>query len=176
MIALLRGINVSGQKKVIMAELRAMCEKMGFQKVKTYIQSGNIVFDTKETDTAKLATAIRNQILATFGYEVKVLVRSQAYFQEVLENNPFLTEAADIKCLYVAFLSAIPDPELVKKLEAIDYGSDAFRVIEDRLYLYYPNGAGRTKLTNNALERVLKIDATSRNWRSVNKIFELAEK
>jgi len=174
-ITLLRGINVSGQKKVKMAELRTMCEKMGYGGVKTYIQSGNIVFDTAEADCSKIAEDVRAQMLTTFGYEVKVMVRSQEYFEEVLENNPFFNDEVDMKLLHVTFLSGVPDSELVEKLEATDYGTDEFRIVKNRVYLYFPNGYGRIKLTNNVFERKLKLDATTRNWRSINKIYDLAK-
>jgi uncharacterized protein (DUF1697 family) len=173
-ITLLRGINVSGQKKVKMEELRAMCEQMGYEGVKTYIQSGNIVFDAIETNTSKIAEDLRAQMLSTFGHEVKVIVCSQDYFEEVLENNPFLNDAIDLKFLHVTFFSEVPDPELVEQLEAVDYGTDEFRIVQDRAYLYFPNGYGRTKLTNNLFEKKLKTDATTRNWRSINKIYDLA--
>lgn len=174
-IALLRGINVSGQKKVKMEDLRAMCEKMSFQKVQTYIQSGNVIFESQETNIATLEKAIHDQMQITFGYDVAVIVRTQAYFQKTIDNNPFLiaNKEADIKLLHVTFLGAIPPIELVQKLMATDYGTDEFQIIEDKAYLYFPNGYGCTKLTNNVFEQKLKTAATTRNWNTVLKLTEM---
>jgi uncharacterized protein (DUF1697 family) len=171
-IALLRGINVSGKRKIKMADLRAMCEKMGLQAVQTYIQSGNIIFEDSEEDTAVLEKSLRAEIETTFGFEVPVMVMTQAYLQQVAERNPFLqkNEELDTKLLHVTFLATEPLEDLVKVLKEKDYGTDEFEVIGNRVYLYFPNGYGRTKLTNAVFEKKLQVAATTRNWRTVGKL------
>lgn len=173
-IALLRGINVGGQKKIKMLDLRAMCGQMGLQEVQTYIQSGNIIFESSEEHTAVLEKDLKKQIQTTFGFDVPVMVLTQTYLQEVAENNPFLQKnpELDTKLLHVTFLSEKPDEDLVKALTEKDYGTDEFEVIGSRVYLYFPNGYGRTKLTNNIFEKKLQVAATTRNWRTIGKLQE----
>ena len=174
-IVLLRGINVSGQKKIKMADLRAMCVEMQFKNVQTYIQSGNIVLESSLTDTKELETEIHNQLLATFGFDVPVMVFEKTYWETVLDENPFLKadEAIDIKHLLVTFLDGIPNEEGLSKVAAIKSGVDQWQLIGDRIYLYCPNGYGKSKLTNTTLEQKLNVRATTRNWRSINKINDL---
>ncbi|CAA6820850.1 MAG: Unknown protein, partial [uncultured Aureispira sp.] len=171
-IALLRGINVGGQRKIKMADLRTMCEKIGLQEVQTYIQSGNIIFEHAEKDRSVLENALQAQIKITFGFEVPVLVITQAYLQEVAQKNPFLQQhpALDTKLLHVTFLAAEPAKDLVKALAEKDYGTDTFEVLENRVYLYVPNGYGRTKLTNSVFEKKLQVAATTRNWRTIGQL------
>lgn len=173
-IALLRGINVGGQKKIKMADLRAMCEKIGLQEVQTYIQSGNVIFKNSEENTSVLEKDLQNQIKTTFGFEVPVMVMTQAYLQEVAENNPFLklNKDLDTKLLHVTFLAEQPAENLIKVLAEKDYGTDEFEVIENRVYLYFPNGYGRTKLTNTVFEKKLQVAATTRNWRTTKKLLD----
>lgn len=171
-IALLRGINVSGKRKIKMIDLRAMCESMGLQDVQTYIQSGNIIFEHSEEDATVLETALKTQIEATFGFDVPVMLMPQAYLKEVVEGNPFLqkNETIDTKLLHVTFLAEQPEGDLVKALAEKDYGTDEFEIIGNRAYLYFPNGYGRTKLTNAVFEKKLQVAATTRNWRTINKL------
>lgn len=171
-IALLRGINVSGQKKVKMLDLRTMCEKMTFLNVQTYIQSGNIIFEYKDEPTEKIALSIHQQIEETFGYDVPVMVFTQSYLEEVVAKNPFLLTQpdGDPKQLHVTFLTAEPVIETIEELQQKDYGLDVFRIVADRIYLCLPNGYGRTKLTNNFFEKKLKLSATTRNWRTLHKL------
>lgn len=173
-IALLRGINVGGNRKIKMLDLRAMCENMGLQEVQTYIQSGNIIFESSEAATSVLEEALKAKIETTFGFDVPVMVMTQAYLKAVVENNPFLQQAADldIKFLHVTFLAAQPAEDLVKALAEKDYGTDEFQVIDNRVYLYFPNGYGRTKLTNTVFEKKLQVAATTRNWKTLGKLKE----
>lgn len=169
-IALLRGINVSGKNKLPMADLRALCEELGWQQVESYIQSGNLKFELEGAATAA-ATTLSQAIQEKFGYEVPVLVQSQAYFQAALQN-PFLEENPDldIKSLHVTFLEAAPAPEKRQALAAKDHKGDQWKIVEDRVYLHCPNGYGRTKLTNSYLEKTLGQTATTRNWKTLNKL------
>lgn len=176
-IILLRGINVGGKNKIKMADLKAMCVSMGYQNVQTYIQSGNIVLETTETNVVVIEEALKQQIKDTFGYDIAVLVRTPIYWANAIAENPFLIEMPEVetKLLHLTFLAAEPSSDLLTKLEAIDYGEDQFKVVADRMYLYFPNGYGRTKLTNTVVEKKLQVAATTRNWRTVNKLLDLAK-
>lgn len=168
-IALLRGINVSGKNKLPMADLRALCERLGWQQVQSYIQSGNLRFELDDPTGA--ATALHVAIKREFGYEVPVLVRTQAYFQKALQH-PFweLGDDLDVKALHVTFLENPPEANKIALLKTKDHQGDQFQVVHDKVYLHCPKGYGRTKLTNNYLEKKLGETATTRNWRTLNKL------
>lgn len=169
-IALLRGINVSGKNKLPMANLRALCEDLGWQKVQSYIQSGNLKFEW-EGEAIEAAANLSQAIQEKFGYEVPVLVYPQNYFQKALQN-PFLEEQAnlELKSLHVTLLEAAPTSEKIEALASKDHKGDQWKVVEDRVYLHCPNGYGRTKLTNSYLEKNLGQTATTRNWKTLNKL------
>ena len=175
-ISLLRGINVSGQKKILMAELRDMFGTLGFENVRSYLQSGNVIFDASETDTDLLSDRIEAGIKETFTFDVPTLVRDASYFKEVIANNPFQGQTVqDAKLPYVAFLDRVPQ-ENSKDLK-VPEGEAAHFILDERcIYINYPNGAGRSKLTTNFFERHLKVTATARNWRTVLALYEMTQK
>lgn len=175
-IALLRGINVSGKNLLKMVELKQLFIDIGSTEVVTYIQSGNIVFKVEETNRLKLEDQIYKAIKATFGYDIKVLVLTTNELSIAFNSNPFLnSQDEDITKLCVTFLSDSPNLEDVPKIEEIKSKSDDEFFIKDRLvYLKCPNGFGRTKLTNNLFERKLKVDATTRNWKTITKLIALS--
>lgn len=166
-IALLRGINVSGQRLIKMTELSRVFEAMGFAKVQTYIQSGNVLFASDEGEEA-LRERIERAIEAAFGFPVTVVLRTPAEMERMIAQCPFAAEAASQdKGLYVAALAETPTPERVERLRASYHGDDEWRIVGREVYLLYRQGAGVTKLTNAFLERQLGVAATSRNWRSI---------
>jgi uncharacterized protein (DUF1697 family) len=170
-LALLRGINVSGQKPIRMVELCSWMEDLGFASVATYIQTGNIVFNSPERSGKKLAQQIHEQIYKRSGFEVPVVMRTEAQMQSIGRNNPFQAKAEfEGKSVHVAFLSAKPKAEGLAKMAAIDSGDDRFESVGQELFLHFPHGAGRTKLWNSAMERKLGVDATGRNWKTVLKL------
>lgn len=172
-IAILRGINVSGQKKILMKELIRYLESLGFTNVQTYIQSGNVIFESEQEEGLKLL--IENKIKTIYGFDVPVQVHEVEYFVHVLENNPFLVNnEVDEKFLHVTFLGDAPDSKLVDVLEERDLGTDEFVINKREIYLYCPNGYGRTKLTNTFFERKLKVSATTRNWKTVTNLVALS--
>ncbi len=174
-IALLRGINVSGQKKIIMADLRVYLEELDFQDIKTYIQSGNIIFKSTDTSAKNLETLIKNKIQEKYGFEVPVLVLTPQELVKTLKNNPFLTDKEkESKAFYVIFLQDKPQPEYVEKLQEVDYSPEEIVFDDKIIYFYAAFGAGRTKLNNNFFENKLKVRATSRNWRTTTKLLEMA--
>ncbi|MGB0840550.1 MAG: DUF1697 domain-containing protein [Chitinophagales bacterium] len=173
-IAILRGINVSEKNKIKMAELRVSLASLGFSHLKTYIQSGNIVFQHQETPISALEQSIHQNIMDTFGYDVPVLVRTQTDWQTAFDNNPFLAEnpETDIKYLHVTFLGELPETEKITKTLAPENSTDAliFAPPATHVYVHCPNGYGRTKLNNGFFERKLKVRATTRNWKTVTKL------
>jgi len=174
-IALLRGINVSGKNKIKMVELKQLLINVGFSNVVTYIQSGNVVFSSEETNTSKIEKQIVTAIQGNFGFSIKTLVLEKMELINVFESNPFKENTNfDFKKICATFLEKIPNEEGKAKVFALA-DSDEQVVFKDKTaYLYCPNGFGRTKLTNNNIENKLKFSATSRNWNTVTKLVELS--
>jgi len=175
-IALLRGINVSGQKKILMKDLKLLLEKLGYEEVVTYIQSGNVVFNSAAGTTAKLEEEISMGIATEFGYEVPVVVRTRDQIATIIINNPYKDEELleTNKVGYVLF-KQIPKKELLTALNQQTFENEVFTVIDNCGYLVYYNGAGNARLNNNLIERKLKINATSRNHRTMMKLLALSE-
>jgi uncharacterized protein (DUF1697 family) len=176
-IAILRGINVTGQKMIKMADLKKMFQGLPFENVRTYIQSGNIVFDTKPDEDQKLGNLIQEAILKTFAFIVPVIVLEEKKLLHVQQHNPFLTgRSEDVTKLHVTFLDRIPDQALVEKLkDAAVFLPDEWIIKENVIYLFCPNGYGKTKLNNNYFENKLKITATTRNWKTVNELVTMVQ-
>jgi uncharacterized protein (DUF1697 family) len=174
-IALLRGINVNGQKKIEMGALREMMNDLGFKGVNTYIQSGNIVFKAKESDSKTFQINIKQQIENKFGHEVPVLVLSSKELTRIIERNPYHgDDAFDQKQLYYIVLFNKPDQERIAALNNESFDGERFVIIEDCIYLYCQNGYGNAKLNNNLLERKLKVTATTRNHRTMLRLLDMA--
>jgi uncharacterized protein (DUF1697 family) len=167
-IALLRGINVSGKNSIKMVDLTAMMTSLKFKNIKTYIQSGNIVFSDSSSDTQKLEAKIKATILKTFGHTVPVLVMEATVFAEVIKQNPYLKDTKSDKAFWhITLLSDTPEAEKVKLLHTGEYGSTAFKYLNKAIYLYTPEGYGNTKLSNTFIESKLKVNATTRNWKTM---------
>lgn len=174
-IALLRGVNVSGRKKIKMADLISHLAELNLQSVKTYIQSGNILFKSEESNQSILEQQIKDKIEEKYGFDVPVMVKLATDFQRVIENNPFAKdEANDIKCMHITFLGDLPTQEKTEHLACYNYPSEEYVLENKDIYLYAPNGYGRAKMTNNFFEKKLKVHATTRNWKTVNKLFVMA--
>lgn len=173
-IAILRGINVSGQKIIKMDVLKKQMEELNFKNVSTYIQSGNIIFETETSDKSVIAKQISGKIKQEYGFEVPVIVKNQADLAFALQNNPFIIKRNEhIDILHVTFLSGIPVPDHLRSIESVDYKPDEFFADRDIVYVCCPNGYGRTKLNNNFFESKLKLQATTRNWKTILKLYEL---
>jgi len=174
-IALLRGINVSGQKKIKMADLRSHLSDLGLSGVQTYIQSGNITFKSPAMPEEDLAATIRKKIMKAYGFEVPTLVISAATFQKIAAANPF-TEAAgtDPARMLITFLEKVPGAEATGVFAQMNFPNEHFQLIGKAVYLYCPNGYGRAKLNNNFIERKLNVPATTRNWKTVLKLLDMA--
>jgi len=175
--ALLRGINVSGHNTIKMEQLRGLCSQLGFERVETYLQSGNIVFQAVAKNPADLSKRICETILNSFGFDAHVIVRTSKEMEKVVANNPFLKEKnVDSSKLHVTFLSEGPQNSSLKRLEGLATSQDRFYPASREIYLYCPGGYGRTKLSNNAIEKVLSVTATTRNWRTTNMLLDMVSK
>ncbi|MFE9997639.1 DUF1697 domain-containing protein [Streptomyces avermitilis] len=173
--ALLRGINVGGNKKVPMAELRTLLQGLGYGGVATYLQSGNAVFTSGHGDEQSLAAEVGQAIEKHFGFTVDVLVRDHAYLKAVREACPFPAAELEAKQLHVTYFSGPVDAERFASLDQPAFLPEEFRLGDRALYLYAPDGLGRSKLAETlAKPRLLKgLIATSRNWNTVVKLEEL---
>lgn len=174
-IALLRGINVSGQKLIKMSELKTLFEKTGFQNVETYIQSGNVIFSTKETSTEKLSVKISSAIKKHFEFDVQVIVVTPEEIEDALKKNPFIKKKKDTDKLYTIFLSSIPPKSNVEKLDSANYLPEEFKIVGKHIYLFVPNGYGKAKLNNNLFENKLKVFGTARNLKTLNALIGLTK-
>ncbi|MEI7725715.1 MAG: DUF1697 domain-containing protein [Bacteroidota bacterium] len=175
-ISILRGINVSGYKLIKMNLLKEMFEHLGFENVKTYIQSGNVVFNCNSTETAILGNKIADEILNHFGFEVPVIVLGKDELKKVSAQNTFINERGeDIAKLHVTFLSAEPVVSLMEGIDNMAYLPDEFYLSEKAVYLFCPNGYGNTKLSNNFFENKLKVQATTRNWKTIIELVKMSE-
>ncbi|MFE7070224.1 DUF1697 domain-containing protein [Streptomyces sp. NPDC057620] len=173
--ALLRGINVGGSRKVPMAELRTLLEGLGHAGVRTYLQSGNAVFTSDHGDEDSLAEELAGALADHFGFTVEVLVRDHAYLRAVLDACPFPAAELEAKQLHVTYFSAPVDAERFVSVDRQTFLPEEFRLGDRVLYLYAPDGLGRSKLAESlAKPRVTKgIVATTRNWNTVVKLVEL---
>jgi uncharacterized protein (DUF1697 family) len=171
--AIVRGINVGGRKRVAMKDLQALFAELGADDVRTYIQSGNVVFRSSN-HPAELVQAITARIHDRLGLDVTVLVRTRNQLKTIVERNPFIAAKHDPTKLHVTFLARKPDPRRVDDLGRGSYEGDEFRVAGEEIYLHCPNGYGRTKLSNVFFERKLAVPATTRNWKTVEALAALA--
>jgi uncharacterized protein (DUF1697 family) len=176
-IAILRGINVSGQKKILMEDLRDLLKEMKLQDAKTYIQSGNIVFKSEgKLSNEKLAAKIESGIKKKFGFDVPVIVRSEAEWKKAMASNPFLKDKkANPERMYITFLSAAPEKKLADDLRSFSSQPDQFHIAGSEIFLHCPVSYGETKLSNNFFEKKLKVKATTRNWKTVNALLEMCK-
>jgi uncharacterized protein (DUF1697 family) len=175
-IALLRGINVSGHKLIKMTELKEMFQKAGFSNVTTYIQSGNVVFSAKEEDIFSIQAKIKTNILKTFGFDVDVQVLDVEKLNRITLNHSFLKENEDrIKFIYYTLLDEKPNEELVKELEQLEQTTEFFKITDEVIYCFYPNGVGRAKWHGTFFEKKLKVSSTTRNYNTMKKLTELSK-
>ncbi len=159
-----------------MEELKSLYEALELQNVHTYIQSGNVVFQSQNPDMAGLSKKIEASIEEHFGYFVSVVIRSKSELRFVLDHNPFLRERnEDITKLYVTFLSQTASQAALNELSSIADKYDELRALGKEIYLFCPHGYGRTKFSNKFFERKLKVPATTRNWKTVQRLYKIAD-
>lgn len=174
-VVLLRGINVGGNKRLKMGDLRDALEAAGIDDPRTLLQSGNVVVESN-ADTAALVDIVETTIQATFGFLSTVIVRTADEFRELLANHPFTAEQIeDGRFAHVGFCRDEPDRDGFEALQEAHEGPEEAKLVGRDLYVYYPDGSGRSKLTNSLIEKYLATPTTSRNWNTVEKIGGMLE-
>jgi uncharacterized protein (DUF1697 family) len=174
-ISLLRGINIGPHKRMKMEKLRSSCATVGLKQVKTFIQSGNLIFEAEKSSPAALSKKIEAQILGDFGFSVDVMSRTKDEMGKIIRDNPLLKEKnIDLSRLHVAFLSEVPAAAALRKLESLTLPPDRVRWVGKEVYFHFPNGVSGSSLWKHPLDRVLSVPVTMRNWNTVNKLYEMA--
>jgi uncharacterized protein (DUF1697 family) len=174
LVALLRGINVGGNKLVDMARLRIVLSDLGYSDVRTYLQSGNAVFSCQAKAVAGAATEVENAIAGEFGFDCRVVVRTAAELSAAMSADPLLHLLGNPSRHLIGFLSDPPRPEGVKGLTSQDFGVDQLRIIDQHLYLWCPNGITGSPFGKLNFDRLLGVAVTMRNWNTVTKLAALA--
>jgi uncharacterized protein (DUF1697 family) len=176
-ISMLRGVNVGGHNQIKMEALRALYESLGLRDVQTYVVSGNVVFRTKERNLVALAKRIEDAIEQGFGFRPAVIVRTTSELRGAIAKNPFAKRRGiDPGKLLVTFLADDPSADSRDKVLKIKADPEELFIDGRHVYIYFPNGMGRTKLSWAAIGKMLGTSATGRNWNSVIKLLEIAEK
>ncbi|WP_426431474.1 DUF1697 domain-containing protein [Winogradskyella sp. HB-48] len=171
-IVLIRGINVGGHRKVSMAELRDLLTKIGFSNVKTYIQSGNVIFKVTETNAKEIENSIQKLIIDHFGFEVSVMVRNRQQLQKIVYDCPFSEDKKIYS--YFGILSHYPKEDLVQKAYEKTYENEEYKIINDCIYFYSDKGYGNAKFNLNYFEKRLNVNATARNYKTILKLLSLS--
>jgi uncharacterized protein (DUF1697 family) len=175
-VALFRGVNVGGKNRLPMKDLAGMFTEAGCQNVKTYIQSGNIVFSTRPSVAARLPASMAGEIAKRFDIRTHILVRTREELAGVIAKNPFLRAGVAEEELHILFLADVPDSRDVERLDVDRSPPDEFIVRGREIYLRLPNGMGRTKLSNPYFDSKLHTTSTARNWRTVLKLHEMMQR
>jgi len=170
-LALLRGINVGGKAVLPMKELATIFAAAGASSVKTFIQSGNVVFEA--ADAEAVGAQVTMEIARVYGYPGRIVLRGAEELRKAYTGNPFAKAGAPVETLHVYFLADWPDAKAVKGLDAERSPGDSFAVKGREIFLHVPNGMARTKLTNAYFDSNLKTVSTARNWKTVGKLVEL---
>ena len=176
-ISMLRGVNLGPHRRLKMEELRGLYEALKLREPQSYVQSGNVIFKTDERDVVKLGKRIESSIEKKFGFHSDIVLRSTAELREVVARNPFAKRRGiEPSKLLVTFLASDPGAEARERVLQIKTAPDELRIDGRELYTYFPNGMARPKVSWATIERVLRVSGTGRNWNSVTKMLEMAEK
>ena len=174
LVCLLRGVNIGGHHKIKMGDLRALCVGIKLGEVKTHLQSGNVIFRTAERSLPALADKIEASIERKYGFRPAVLLRTIPEMREVVARNPFAhRKGIEPGKLVVAFLEDEPTAAMRKALIDMDIAPEELHVVGRQLYIYFPNGQARPKLSWSQVAKILKTPTTARNWNTVTKLLEL---
>jgi len=173
-IVLLRGINVGGHKKLPMQTLRDLLSANGYQNVRTYIQSGNVFVVSNNKDKLKISSHIKQLIFEEFDYNVPIITLTKEDIEKCVLTNPYLATEDDLKKLHVIFLNEIPDTNLVNDITNFRSDNDSFTIIDNLVFIHYPNNSRNSKLSVTFFEKKLQVKASARNWRTVLKLSELS--
>lgn len=175
-ISLLRGINVGGNKKIKMADLRDLYQSLGFRDTKTLLQSGNAVFMTDINDSSRVIDIIEAGIQDTFGFDVTIILRTPDELQAVVDKHPFTDgQVNDPAKISFVYLDSAPTDEAVDNLRKNNPGNEIIHADGSQLYIFYDDGKGKSKLDNNRIERALKRKATARNWNTTQKLLAILD-
>jgi uncharacterized protein (DUF1697 family) len=174
-IALLRGINVGGRKRVRMADLVHLCRDLGFHHVRTYLQSGNVLFESPQDDPGQVSAMVGGEISRKWGFPVKVILRTSAEFRRIITSNPLAGEGLDADTLHVTFLSELPPEGVPEGMREGKDGHDRYVNVGREVYLSCPDGYGKTKFSTGFFEKKLGVAATTRNWKTVTALADSAE-
>ncbi|WP_405199102.1 DUF1697 domain-containing protein [Christiangramia sp. LLG6405-1] len=174
-IAILRGINVGGKRKILMKDLKLLCEKLGFDQIETYIQSGNILLNS-DKDNSELEKVLYEAIQDKYGFQVPVIVRNSEELKVQVTRNPFFDQKTDITRLHLTFLKEKPKKENLIKIQTYNHEPDKFQLVDKEVFIYCDGKYHQSKLSNNFFEKKLNVGATTRNWKTVLKLIELSEK
>ncbi|HYM74394.1 MAG TPA: DUF1697 domain-containing protein [Candidatus Dormibacteraeota bacterium] len=176
LISMLRGVNVGPHNRIKMDELRVVYESLKLEDPRTYIQSGNIIFRTREKKTAQLALKIQSAIEKKFKCRPDVILRTTEELREAIAASPFADRPnLEPGKILVTFLSAEPPREAHDSLSSLKKFPEEVHLKGRELYIYFPNGAGKSKLPWSSVEKLLKVTGTARNWNSVTRMMEMAE-
>jgi uncharacterized protein (DUF1697 family) len=175
-ISMLRGVNVGAHNRIKMDALRALYESLKLEDPRTYVQSGNVIFRTKEKNTAKITTQIQKAIAKKLGVSPAVILRTTTELKKAIAANPFVSRNDIVPGkLLVTFLSAEPAADAQSVYDQFKAYPEEIHLKGRELYIYFPNGAGKSKLPWSQVEKLLKVAGTARNWNSVTKMLEMAE-
>jgi uncharacterized protein (DUF1697 family) len=175
-IAMLRAVNVAGHQKISMEALKALCVSMGLRDVRTYIQSGNIVFREKREGPGKIAVELEKKIEGEFGFRPAVIVRTAGEMRKVIADNPFAGRSGiEPNRLLVVFMGSEPTQKARDLVLGLDCAPEEMHIVGREIYIYYPNGMARPKIPLARLEKMLQCSSTGRNLNTVNKLVAMAE-
>lgn len=175
-VSMLRGINVGPHKRIKMDQLRQCFEALGFEQVRTYVNSGNVVFKAGKISTSTLSKKIEEKLLSAFGFPVPVVSRTAAELSETVANNPLLKEQTiNLDRLHVMFLSGRLSSSALKNLAQFTELPERSHCIGQEIYLYLPNGVAESKLMKAPLDRLLSVITTTRNWNTVNQLAQMCQ-
>ncbi|WP_338769453.1 DUF1697 domain-containing protein [Bernardetia sp. ABR2-2B] len=176
-ISILRGINVGGKRKILMKDLKVLYQNLGFEHVETYIQSGNVIFNSS-LDKNKISTQIEKAIFEKYNFEVPVIIRTKEELINIRSSNPFIESESKkqeiINSLHLTFLEEIPTIQNIEKAKEIESKTDdKFEIVGNTIFVFCEGKYHTSKLTNNFFEKKLKTKATTRNWKTIEKLTEL---
>jgi len=176
-ISLLRGINVSGQKKILMSDLKSLYSELGFSNVQTYIQSGNVVFQSTIEDKNVISKALKNSISQEYNFDVPLLIVSLEELEAIANQNPYLAiDEFNPKFQYVGFLFSQAEQDKIQSVATFSNEIETFEIKKSIIYFYCRSGYGKTKFSNNFFESKLKVVVTTRNWNSTLELINIAKK
>ena len=175
-VSLFRGINVGGHQLVKMDALKELHTSLNLQDVQTYIQSGNVVFASDNMNVTQIQKDIEDGFAQKFGFQVKVMVRTANEFNMIIKNNPFQNQSVkESKWVVAIFLASDPISTALEDIQMTYSGPEEIHIVGKEAFIYYPEGQGRSKLTNTFLEKKLKTVGTSRNWNTVLRLQKMMQ-